>query len=140
MALCPKLMSLIAVIPASVVWGVFGVVTVLILTSGLQAVRPYDLNDRNTFVVGIPVLAAIGTSLLPAELIEAMPDLVGYLCSSAIAVGAITAVVLNLVIPKAEDVLPGEHVLDESPVASPPVSQTGQIAPTVPTAPTAPTA
>lgn len=130
MALCPKLMSLIAVIPPSVVWGVFGVVTVLILTSGLQAIRPYDLNDRNTFVVGIPVLGAIGTSLLPPDLIAAMPDLFGYLCSSAIAVGAITAVVFNLVIPEAKPAHPGEHVLDESPVATPPT-----VPPTAPPAP-----
>ena len=119
MALCPKLMSLIAVIPPSVVWGVFGVVTILILTSGLQAIRPYDFSDRNTFVVGIPVLAAIGTSLLPPALVNSMPDLLGYLCSSAIAVGAITAVLFNALLPQGRPIPDGEHVLDESPVATP---------------------
>lgn len=128
MALCPKLMSLIAVIPPSVVWGVFGVVTILILTSGLQAIRPYDFSDRNTFVVGIPVLAAIGTSLLPPALVNSMPDLLGYLCSSAIAVGAITAVLFNALIPETRPVPVGEHILDESPVATPHATAPGETA------------
>lgn len=108
MALCPKLMSVIAVIPTSVVWGVFGVVTVLILMSGVQAISPYPLTDRNAFVVGIPVLAAIGTSLLPAALVSSMPSLLGYLCSSAIAVGAVTAIVVNLVMPDRGKLVPEE--------------------------------
>ncbi|NTW72704.1 MAG: purine/pyrimidine permease, partial [Eubacteriaceae bacterium] len=50
MALCPKLMSLIAIIPPSVIWGVFGVICVLIMMSGFQSIREYPLNDRNSLV------------------------------------------------------------------------------------------
>jgi len=100
MALCPKLMNVIAIIPATVVWGVFGVVTILILMSGIQAITPYPLTDRNAFVVGVPVLATIGTSLLPPSVVADMPALLGYLCSSAIAVGAVTAIIMNVILPK----------------------------------------
>lgn len=118
LAFCPKMMSLIAVIPTSVVWGVFGVVTILIVMSGLQAIRPYELDDRNTFVVGIPVLAAIGTSLFPPAFVAGLPSLLGYFFSSAIAVGAVVAVVVNAVLPRTRPTS-GAVVLDESPVAVP---------------------
>jgi len=81
-------------------WGVFGVVTILILMSGIQAISPYPLTDRNAFVVGVPVLATIGTSMLPPGVVADMPALLGYLCSSAIAVGAVTAIVMNVILPK----------------------------------------
>jgi len=41
-----------------------------------------------------------------------------------IAVGALTAVVFNALIPQSRPVAAGEHILDESPVATPHASAT----------------
>lgn len=100
MALCPKLMNLIAIIPASVVWGVFAIVAMLIMMSGFQSIRSYPLDDRNSMVIGLSIAASIGCSIMPSAFIAMMPLLMQYIFGSAIVVGALAAIILNLVLPK----------------------------------------
>jgi NCS2 family nucleobase:cation symporter-2 len=102
MALVPKLMYLIAVVPSSVVWGIYGVICVAVLNSGLVSIRNYPQTERNNLILGISVLITIGTGLLPPALVQSMPPLLSYLFGSAICVGAITAIVLNLLLPEKE--------------------------------------
>lgn len=104
MALCPKLMYLIAVVPSSVIWGVYAVICMAVTMSGLASIRSYPLTERNNLVLGIPILITIGVSLLPAALVQSMPPLLSYLFGSAICVGALTAIIVNLIVPaKKED-------------------------------------
>lgn len=103
MALCPKLMSLIAIIPASVIWGVFAIICTLIMMSGFQSIRQYPLNDRNSMVIGLSVLATIGASLMPPTVVAKMPLLISYLFGSAICVGAVTAIIVNLILPNQDN-------------------------------------
>lgn len=100
LALCPKLMNMIAIVPGSVIWGVFGLMTVIIIMSGFQSIQKIPLNDRNSLIVGIPILITIGVSLLPAALIGQLPSLVSYLLGSAISAGALSAIIINLLIPE----------------------------------------
>jgi uracil-xanthine permease len=102
MALCPKLMYLIAVVPNSVVWGIYGVICIMIMMSGFMSIRNYSLTERNTLVIGITVLATIGTTVLPAPLVQSMNPLLSYLFSSSICVGALTAIIMNLILPATE--------------------------------------
>ena len=103
MALCPKLMSLIAIIPATVVWGVFAIVCTLIMMSGYQSIQKYPLHDHNAMVVGLSVLATIGASLLPPAVVAGMPQIFGYIMGAPIVVGALSAIILNIVLPKADE-------------------------------------
>jgi NCS2 family nucleobase:cation symporter-2 len=100
MALCPKLMYLIAVVPGSVVWGIYGVICIMIMMSGLMSIRNYSLTERNVLVIGTTVLTTIGTTVLPPSLVQSMPPLLSYLFSSSICVGALTAIIMNLVLPE----------------------------------------
>lgn len=107
MAFFPKLMYLIAIIPSSVIWGVYGMICVAILMSGINSIRKFPTTERNNLVVGIPILATIGTTLLPMPLVLAMPGIISYLFQAAIAIGVITAIVCNLVLrQKPEDKIP----------------------------------
>lgn len=103
MALCPKLMYLIAVIPSSVIWGIYAVICVAVVMSGLASIRVYPLSERNNLVVGVSILATIGASLLPPQLVNSLPSLISYVLGSAIIVGALTAIILNLIIPAKEE-------------------------------------
>lgn len=103
MAFCPKLMFLIAIVPSSVIWGVYGIVCIAILMSGLNSIRKYPTTERNNLVVGIPILATIGTSLLPAAITGMMPGIISYLFQAAIAIGVIAAIVVNLVLREKEE-------------------------------------
>ncbi len=100
MAICPKLMFLIAVIPGSVIWGIYGVIAIAIMMSGLACVKQYPFTERNNLVFGISILTTIGASLLPMPLIQSMPPLLSYLLGNAICVGALTAIIVNKIIPE----------------------------------------
>lgn len=103
MALCPKLMYLIAVIPSSVIWGIYAVICVAVVMSGLASIRVYPFSERNNLVVGVSILTTIGASLLPPQLVNSLPSLISYVLGSAIIVGALTAIILNLIIPEKEE-------------------------------------
>lgn len=102
MALCPKLMYLIAVVPSSVVWGIYGIICIAIMNSGLVSIRSYPQTERNNLIVGISILATIGVSILPPPLVQSMPALLSYLFGSAICIGALTAIILNLILKEKE--------------------------------------
>ncbi|QGP92572.1 Uric acid permease PucK [Neomoorella glycerini] len=101
LGMLPKLMNIIACIPGTVINGVFGVVCVVIAMNGFRVVRQVELDERNMLVVGLPILLTLAATLMPKDLLYSLPSLVNYLVSSGIAVGALSAVVLNLIIPPA---------------------------------------
>jgi NCS2 family nucleobase:cation symporter-2 len=104
MALCPKLMYLIAIVPGSVIWGIYGYICIAIMLSGLSSIKRYPFTERNNLVLGTAVLTTIGASVLPASIVQSMPPLLSYLFGSAICVGALTAIFMNLLIrQKPED-------------------------------------
>ncbi|WP_005031419.1 uracil-xanthine permease family protein [Holophaga foetida] len=104
MAFCPKLMYVIALVPSSVIWGVYAIICVAVTMSGLSSLRAYPLTERNYLVIGTSILTTIGAGLIPMPLIMSLPPLLGYMLSSTICVGALTAVIMNKVLrEKAED-------------------------------------
>ncbi|WNS75173.1 solute carrier family 23 protein [Bacillus sp. DTU_2020_1000418_1_SI_GHA_SEK_038] len=100
LGLIPKLTTLISCIPEVVIMGVFAIVTVIIAMNGLRIIKNIDFTERNMIVVGIPVLLAIGGMVIPAEIVSLFPQFIQYLISAGMAIGAIFAVLLNLVLPK----------------------------------------
>lgn len=104
MAFCPKLLYLIAIVPSSVIWGVYGIVAISVLMSGFSSIRKYPTTERNNLIVGVSILLTVGAGLLPMSMVGAMPGIVSYLFQAPIAIGVITAIILNLALPaKPED-------------------------------------
>jgi NCS2 family nucleobase:cation symporter-2 len=99
----PKLMNVIACIPGVVINGVFGVICVVISMNGFRVVKGVKLDERNMLVVGLPVLLTLAAVLMPKELLDRLPELARYLVASGIAVGALSAVILNLILPENKD-------------------------------------
>ena len=104
LSFCPKLMFLIASIPGSIMWGVLGAMSIMVLMSGFRSMNHIGLTDRNILIIGIPIFITICVSMLPMPIVHAMPPLLSFLFSSSITVGALVAVIVNLVIPKSQDI------------------------------------
>ena len=103
LSFCTKLMFLIASIPGPIMWGTLGAMSIMVLMSGFRSMHHIELSDRNILIIGIPVFITICVSLLPAEIRNSMPTLLSFLFSSSITVGALVAVVVNLVIPSEKE-------------------------------------
>ncbi len=104
LSFCPKLMFLIASIPGPIMWGTLGAMSIMVLMSGFRSMHHVDLNDRNILIIGVPVFITVCVSLMPAEMVNSMPTLLSFLFSSSITVGALVAVIVNLVIPESKTV------------------------------------
>ena len=97
--LCGKLAAVIAAVPAPVIGGVFGVLCVVIVMNGIRILAALRLDERDMMVAGLPILLGLGTTLLPPEFLAGLPRLARCLLGSATAVGAASAIVLNLLLP-----------------------------------------
>lgn len=95
----PKLSAAITCIPEPVINGIFGVVCVAIFINGMKVVQFVELNERAMMVIGVPILMTMAITVLPAAALDDVPSFIIYLLSSGITVGALAALILNLIIP-----------------------------------------
>ncbi|MEG1770253.1 MAG: solute carrier family 23 protein [Comamonas sp.] len=95
-----KFSALIAAIPAPVIGGVFAVVCITISMAGIRILRHVHLDERAMLVVGIPLICAFFATLAPKPWLQSLPDMLQYLLGSAVTVGAMAAMVMNLILPK----------------------------------------
>lgn len=100
LGMIPKLMNVIACIPGAVISGVFAVVCVIIAMNGFKSIQKENFDERNMLLVGLPILFALGTAVLPKDILNSLPSLANYIFSSGITVGALAAVILNILLPK----------------------------------------
>ena len=100
LGVCPKLMTIISCIPTPVVNGVFAVVCILLISNGIKIIQSEPLDERSSLIVGISVVAAVATIVIPTDVVNAMPQFLNYFMSSGTAVGATIAVVLQLFLPR----------------------------------------
>lgn len=80
--------------------GVFAVVCILLISNGIKIIQSEPLDERSSLIVGISVVAAVATIVIPTDVVNAMPQFLNYFMSSGTAVGATIAVVLQLCLPR----------------------------------------
>lgn len=102
LGLMPKLSALITCIPEPVINGIFGVVCVAIFVNGMKVIQLVKLNERAMMIIGVPILLTMAIVVLPAEALQSAPSFVSYFFSSGITVGAVAALLLNVLIPNKE--------------------------------------
>ncbi|MCD5002648.1 purine/pyrimidine permease [Enterococcus saccharolyticus] len=95
-----KLSALIHVVPSAVIGGVFSVVCVIIMLSGFRVIKNEEFSERELYIIGVPLICAIGLLFMPLEVKQSAPQFVQYLLDSPIALSAIVAVVMNKLIPE----------------------------------------
>lgn len=103
LGMMPKLTSLIACIPSVVINSVFAILCVVIMMNGFKVIKDEAFTERNMLVIGVPIKLALFAVLMPADVLAGLPEIVTYFVSSGTAIGAIAALVLNLVLPQKKD-------------------------------------
>ncbi|MDR2492677.1 MAG: purine/pyrimidine permease [Coriobacteriales bacterium] len=100
LGLVPKLMTVLACIPTSIINGVFLLVCMILISKGISIIQSTsEIDERKMLILGISVAATIGVSFVPAELVALLPEAFGYFLSSGTALGATVAIVLQIVLP-----------------------------------------
>ncbi|WP_019419439.1 nucleobase:cation symporter-2 family protein [Paenibacillus sp. OSY-SE] len=119
LGLMPKLSAAITCIPEPVINGIFGVVCVAIVVNGLKVIQFVDLDERAMMIIGVPILLTMAVTVLPQGALDGLPDFAVYVLSSGITVGALAALILNLLIPSGKQKAQQESVLSsDAPTAS----------------------
>lgn len=95
-----KLSAFLAAIPAPVIGGVFAIITVTIMLNGLNVIRNLSTEETDIYVVGLPIVLTIALVLLPKTVLHTAPQMVQYLLGSPVAIAAITAIILNILMPR----------------------------------------
>ena len=96
LAFMPKLSGLLAVMPRPVMGAALMFVAAFIIVSGLQIIASRLLDARRTFVIGLSFVIAIAVEVSPAYF-RALPASIQPLFGSSLAVGMLTAILLNLI-------------------------------------------
>lgn len=98
----PKFSAVLTTIPQSVIGGATISVFATIAMTGIRMISSAGLTTRNTGIVGLSVALGIGITQVAGAL-SGLPSWVNSVFgSSAVAVAAFSAVILNLVLPKEE--------------------------------------
>lgn len=95
-----KLSAFLTAIPDPVIGGVFALITVTIMLNGLNVIRGIKTSDADLYIIGLPIVLTLAIILLPTHITKAAPQIVQYLLGSPIAVAALTAIILNLLMPR----------------------------------------
>ena len=96
LSLLPKFAGVLASMPAPVLGGLTLALYGMISVTGLRLIKEkVEFNDRNTLILVAALIAGLGTPQLPPEFLEHFPKLVAGILESGMAVGAITAILLE---------------------------------------------
>ncbi|BAP85273.1 xanthine/uracil permease [Paucilactobacillus hokkaidonensis JCM 18461] len=95
-----KLSAFLSAIPAPVIGGVFAIICVTIMLNGLNVIRGLKTGESDLYIIGLPIILTIALVLLPSKVLNETPQMMQYLLASPIAIAAITAIILNLIMPR----------------------------------------
>lgn len=99
MGFCPKLMAIIASVPGSVISGIFLVICQILIANGLKIVSREQMSQKKILVIGLSIVFTVSSMVISSDVMALFPATIQYFLSSGTAVGGITAVILNLILP-----------------------------------------
>lgn len=95
-SLIPKFSGILASIPAPVLGGLTIALYGMISVTGLRLIKEkVELNDRNMLIIASALIVGLGSPQLPPEFLEHFPKIIGTILESGMAVGALTAIILD---------------------------------------------
>ncbi|WP_459202375.1 uracil-xanthine permease family protein [Methanococcus sp. CF] len=101
LSLIPKFSGLLASIPAPVLGGITTALYGMISITGLKLIKDkVELNDRNTLILASALVLGLGAPQLPAEFLGLFPKIISSILESGMAVGAITAILMDQLLKK----------------------------------------
>lgn len=103
MALIPKVGAAIALIPAPVLGGVLLVMFGMVASVGIDIIGSNIKDRRDALVVACALGVGLGIQVAPPNAFDVITPSVRLLTSDGIVMGIMTALVLNLILPKEEE-------------------------------------
>lgn len=94
LAFCPKLTTLIALMPAPAAGAILVFVTSFMLISGINIITTTPLNIRRTFVVGVSIIFGLSVDIMP-EAYSRLAPWIKPLFSSSLTLATVMAIILN---------------------------------------------
>ncbi|NJE10082.1 uracil-xanthine permease family protein [Thermococcus sp. MAR1] len=99
LSLVPKFAGILASMPAPVLGGLTLALYGMISVTGLRLIKErVEFNDRNTLILAASLIAGLGAPQLPPEFLAAFPKVIASILESGMAVGALTAIVLERIL------------------------------------------
>ena len=99
----PKIAGLLSTVPSCVLGGATLVLYGMISVTGLRIIKDnVEINTRNMLVIGVALIMGVGIAFLPKEVLSSLPELVRAIAESGMATGALTAIILDNILPKKE--------------------------------------
>ncbi|ASJ12249.1 uracil-xanthine permease family protein [Thermococcus thioreducens] len=99
LSLVPKFAGILASMPAPVLGGLTLALYGMISVTGLRLIKErVEFNDRNTLILAASLIAGLGAPQLPPEFLAAFPKIIASILESGMAVGALTAIILERVL------------------------------------------
>ncbi len=116
--LLPKLGGLVSSIPNAVIGGAVLLMFGMIASAGIKMLSSVPFNKRNMLIIGTSLTIAVG---LPAQhgLYAGLSENLQAMIESGLIPGAITAIVLNLILPKSPVAVPEGPANADSPIITP---------------------
>ena len=99
MGLFPKLGAIVAIMPPSVLGGAALIMFGMVASTGIMNLKREITNLRNLLIIALSFGFGLGVVIRP-EILKNLPEFLKILFSSGITTGTITAILLNLILPK----------------------------------------
>ncbi len=97
----PQVGAFLARIPQPVGYAVLLAAFTQILIVGLQELKKLNLDQRDSFVIGLTILVGAGVASLPDAALVGLPDLARYIFGNALIVGIIICLLMeHVIIPR----------------------------------------
>ncbi|HEH9400411.1 TPA: purine permease [Aeromonas sobria] len=101
LGLFPAVASLVQQIPEPVLGGATIVMFGTIAAAGVRIISREELDRRALMILAVSIAMGLGVAQVP-EVLQHMPELVKSVLSYGVATGGITAILMNLLLPKRE--------------------------------------
>ena len=99
LSLLPKFAGILASMPAPVLGGLTLALYGMISVTGLRLIAErVEFSDRNTLILAAALIAGLGAPQLPQEFLHTFPKVISSILESGMAVGALTAMVLDRIL------------------------------------------
>lgn len=95
----PKIGALVSVMPAPVLGGATIALFGMVAMAGMKIAVKGGIDDRKMFILALSLALGLGVSYRP-DIVNRLPEWLAVIFSSNITVGALTAFILNLIMPE----------------------------------------
>ncbi len=95
----PKVGALVSVMPAPVLGGATIALFGMVAMAGMKIAVKGGIDDRKMFILALSLALGLGVSYRP-DIVNRLPEWLAVIFSSNITVGALTAFILNLIMPE----------------------------------------